>query len=105
MGMSSNTSTTPSVPRSRKRVFTRDFRGDEPESYVTTYRYNLDKELIQTVYPDGQIVDHTYSNSSDRAAQGNLTHAVFSRRFRSRRRSDDDQDRDRLRTDLPTTGV
>lgn len=48
-------------------------RSSDPASFVTTYAYDLDSDLLQVVYPEGNTVAYTYDASNpDRFQQANL---------------------------------
>jgi|GEM_PF-3413750 len=60
-----------------KREFTRGLRNNEPNDFVTRYRYNIDKELLQITLPEGNIIDATFDqNNLNRFQQGNQTRSV-----------------------------
>ncbi len=60
-----------------KREFTRNLRNGEPEAFVSQYRYNIDKELLQTIFPESNIINATFDqNNADRFQQGNLIRSV-----------------------------
>ncbi len=62
-----------------KRELTRGFRATDPAAYVTQYRYNDDKRLVQTSLPQGNVVDHIFDDDNlDRFQQGNPNVSIFS---------------------------
>lgn len=60
-----------------KRELTRGFRHNEPDSFITTARYNDDKRLLSAILPEGNTKDHIFDEiNSDRFQQGNEIRTV-----------------------------
>ncbi len=60
-----------------KREFTRGFRNGEPEAFVSSNGFNLDKELTSFTLPEENPIDKTFNvDAPDRFQQGNVTRVV-----------------------------
>jgi RHS repeat-associated protein len=61
-------------------VFTGDFRKNQPASYITRYRYDNDKMLIQEIMPDGNTTTYIHDHlNPDRFQQDNLLRTIQAR--------------------------
>lgn len=62
----------------KKCEFTHGFRKQEPKSFITTFSYNYDKELLRKVLPEGNRVEHYFDeHNPDRFQQGNEIRTVW----------------------------